>query len=70
MAALLPFTSSCLGWGGLGNARSSLLRLPAPRLVFSPAAADGAKNRLEEGSGGSALDFPAVYWYSGLVTPV
>lgn len=39
-------------------------QLVAPLVVFSPAAADGAKNSLEEGSGGSALDFPEVYWYS------
>lgn len=65
-----PALNLLLPWGGLGNAPSSLLRLAASLVVFSPAAADGAKNSLEQGSGGSALDFPEVYWYSGLVTPV
>lgn len=47
------------------------LWLTAPLMVLSPpVAADGAKNSLEQGSGGSALDFPEFYWYSGLVTPV
>lgn len=45
-------------------------QLATPLVVFSPATADGAKNSLEEGSGGSALDFPEVYWYSGLMTSV
>lgn len=66
MAALLPFTSSCLA---LGLAMSPA-PLAAPLVVFSPAAAAGAKNSPQQGSGGSALDFPEVYWYSGLMTPV
>lgn len=62
-------TSSCLGVG-LAMPPAPSLRLAALLVVFSPAAADGAKNSLEQGSGGSALDFPEVYWYFGLVTPV
>lgn len=69
MAVLLPLTSSCLGVG-LAMPPAPSPRLAALLVVFSPAAADGAKNSLEQGSGGSALDFPEVYWYFGLVTPV
>ena len=68
-AALLPFTSSRLGVG-LAMPPAPSPPLAAPLVVFSPAAADGAKNSVEQGSGGSALDFPEVYWCSGLMTPV